>query len=258
MLSERLSETRLYKDDKPGGMETSKLEDKSRCVSEERCGRDSAGINVSALSANERCLRKAHLDGGNWGEAVDSVGEESVGGSSLVGVTDVSSTCSSTESGRRVLWNDDCRERLGGSTEGKACLRAESSFTAWINKSDMSSSPLRFTVRLHKLSESLSQPRSARGSMSLHSRHCRLRNESNGNAFSFGGSSAISTIFLGPGACSDSAGIFVKLLKIYFSSWSTLGSSGRVQRPTPSESRETADREERMEESEMESDESPL
>src|SRR5260221_5683084 len=195
-------------------METNRLEDRSRRVREVRWIRDSVEMKVSSLSHNDRCLRNAHLDCGNWGEVDDSVGEGAWDRSSLVGVSTISSTFSAMDSGRGVLWNEDCREGPAGLEAGVGCLRAASFDTASMNRWDTSSSLLRMTVRLHKLSDSLSQPSSVLGSTSMHSKLCRLRNASNGNAFSFGGSPATSAICLGPGARSDNAGILVKLLKI--------------------------------------------
>ena len=65
MLSERLRETRLYRVERPGGTETSRLEDKSRCVTEVRYGSGVVGMNVKELSARDRYRRKALFDGGS-------------------------------------------------------------------------------------------------------------------------------------------------------------------------------------------------
>ena len=178
---------------------------------------DSVGMKVSELSRNDKNLRNAHFDDGKWEDVEDSVGDGGRGRSSQVGVSIVSSTLSAIVSGRGVQWNEDCRDGPLGLGVG-VCIREESPDTASMNKSDTSSSPLRTTVRLHRLSQSLSQPRSVRGSMSMHSKLCRLRNTYRGNAFSLGGSPDTSAICLGPGARSNNAGILVKLLKIYFSS----------------------------------------
>src|SRR6266576_5923819 len=124
-------------------------------------------MKVSELSHNDKNLRNAHFDDGKWEDVEDPVGDGGRGRSSLVGVSTVSSTLSAIVSGKSVLWNEDCRGGPLGLGVGVGCLREESPDTASMNKSDTSSSPLRTTVRLHRLSESLSQPRNVRGSMSM-------------------------------------------------------------------------------------------
>src|SRR3984957_6173408 len=108
--------------------------------------------------------------------------------------------------------------------------------------SEISSTPLRLTVKLLKFSASRSQSSNIPGSMPEHSRLCKFLNANNGIAFSFGGWLASSLISFFPGGDIERAGSFVKLLYRYFSSALRFGSESLLcHQPPPSEKTDTED-----------------
>ena len=64
MLSERLSDTKLYKAARPDGTETRRLDDRSKWVRDVRDKRGVIGINVKAFSAKLRYRNDSHLRDG--------------------------------------------------------------------------------------------------------------------------------------------------------------------------------------------------
>ena len=98
---------------------------------------------------------------------------------------------------RREMPRENCRDLRALTRPSRL---AWSSFTAPMKMSETSSRPLRFTVKLRKLLERLSQPSMIRGSMSMHWRVCKFLNACKGRAFSMDESFASSAMSFGSGA----------------------------------------------------------